>query len=105
LNTDALETIDVVGKDGPAPIPKFALISVVGCLTKSDDEWKLEKVSVPRRTRQEKPTTAEVQASSAQTLGTGTFRLVYIDSLRPGFIPEQNLGQKLHGQGYLRSND
>jgi len=105
LTTDALESIDIVGKDGPAPIPKFALISVVGCLTKSDDEWKLEKVSAPRRTRQEKPTPAEVQASSKQTLGTGTFRLVYIDSLSPGFIPEQHVGQKLHGQGYLLSND
>src|SRR3989442_361240 len=34
LTTDALGSIEVVGKDGPAPIPKFALISVAGCLAK-----------------------------------------------------------------------
>ena len=82
------------------------LISVVGCLAKSDDgEWKLEKVSAPIRTRQEKPTAAEVKASADKPLGTGAFRLVYIDSLRPAFLPEQHIGQKLHGQGYLLSND
>ena len=106
LTTDALESIDVVGKDGPSSIPKFALITIVGCLAKgADGEWKLEMVAAPRRTRQEKPTPAEVQASGGRPLGTGTFRLVYIDSLRPGFVPEPHVGHKLHGQGYLLSND
>ena len=106
LTADVLESIDVVGKDGPAPIPEFALITVVGCLAKSgDDGWKLERVSTPRRTRQEKPTPAEIQASAARPLGTGTFRLVYLDSLRSTFFPEQHVGHKLHARGYLLSND
>ena len=105
LTNDALESIQLVGKDGPAPIPKFALITIVGCLAKSGDEWKLDRVSAPVRTRQEKPTPAEVKSSTARPLGTGTFRLVYIDSLRPGFLPERHVGEKLHGQGYLLSND
>src|SRR5207249_1713796 len=41
LSADALGSIDLVGKDGPAPIPKFALITLVGCLAKGE-EWKLE---------------------------------------------------------------
>jgi S-disulfanyl-L-cysteine oxidoreductase SoxD len=105
LTHDALGTTQVIGKDGPAPIPNFALISVIGCLIKSGDEWKLEQVSAPLRSRQEKPTTAEIQASAARPVGTGTFRLVYIDSLRPGFVPEQHVGHKLHAHGYLLSND
>ncbi len=106
LTNDALENIQLVGKDGPAPIPKFALISIIGCLAKgSDDEWKLDRVSAPVRTRQEKPTPAEVKSAAARPLGTGTFRLVYIESLRPGFLPERHVGEKLHGQGYLLSND
>lgn len=105
LTNDALGSTELIGKDGPAPIPKFALISVVGCLTKSGDEWKLEKVSAPLRSRQEKPTPAEMQASAARPLGTGTFRLVYIDSLRPVFVAEQHVGHKLHAHGYLLSND
>ena len=105
LALDALGTIRLIEKDGPARIPNFALISVVGCLTKSGDEWKLEKVSAPLRSRQEKPTPAEIQISAARPLGAGTFRLVYIDSLRPGFVPEQHVGHKLHAHGYLLSND
>ncbi len=106
LSTDALGSIDIVGKDGPAPIPKFALIAMAGCLARGvDNEWKLENVSPPVRTRQEKPAAAEVQASAVKPLGTGTFRLVYIDSLGPGFLPERHVGQKLHAQGYLLSNE
>jgi mono/diheme cytochrome c family protein len=106
LSADALSQIDLVGKDGPAPIPKFALIAMAGCLAHSaGDEWKLENASAPVRTRQEKPTAPEVQASAAKPLGTGTFRLVYIESLRPGFLPESHVGHKLHAQGYLLSNE
>jgi len=105
LTHDALGSTQLIGKDGPAPIPNFALISVVGCLTKSGDEWKLERVSAPLRSRQEKPTPVEIQVSAARPLGAGTFRLVYIDSLRPGFVPEQHVGHKLHAHGYLLSND
>ena len=106
LSSDALGQIEIVGKDGPAPIPKFALVALVGCLSQSaDKEWKLENVSAPHRTRQEKPTAPEVQASAAKPLGAGMFRLVYIDSLRPGFLPESHVGHKLHAQGYLLSNE
>ena len=106
LTASALGGIQIVGKDGPAPIPKFALITVVGCLAQGpDNEWKLENVSAPVRTRQEKPTPEELQASATKPLGTGTFRLVYIDALRPGFVPERHVGEKLHGHGYLLSND
>ncbi len=106
LSTESLGNIQIVGKEGPAPIPKFALITVVGCLTQEPgSEWKLENVSAPVRTRQEKPTREELQASRTKPLGTGTYRLVYIDALRPGFIPERHLGEKLHGHGYLLSND
>jgi len=106
LSADALGGIDLVGKDGPAPIPKFALIALVGCLARADgEEWKLDNASAPARTRQEKPAAGEVKASAGKPLGTGTFRLVYIDSLRPGFLPESHVGHKLHAQGYLLSNE
>jgi mono/diheme cytochrome c family protein len=106
LRTDALDSIQVVGKDGPASIPNFALIAAVGCLTQgSDSTWTLTNVSAAVRARQEKPTAEEVQASAAKALGSGTFRLVYIESLRPGFLPESHISHKLHAQGYLLRND
>ena len=105
LTADAVNSIQLVGKNGPAPIPKFALITIVGCLVQADNEWRLVKASAPVRTRQEQPTDAELKASTAKALGNGAYRLVYIDSLRPGFVPESHVGQKLHGHGYLLSND
>lgn len=106
LSVEALGDIQLVGKDGPAPIPKFVLITLVGCLTRDPGgEWKLENVSPPVRTRQEKPTPEELQASRTRALGAGIFRLVYIESLRPDFIPDGHVGKKVHGQGYLLSND
>jgi hypothetical protein len=106
LSTDALGSIQIVGKDGPAPVPNFALITVVGCLAQgSDNEWKLEKVSAPVRARQEKPTAPELQTSTTRPLGSDTFRLVYVDALRPDFRPERHVGQKLHAQGYILRND
>jgi len=105
LKADALAGIDVVGKDGPAPIPKFVLMTAVGCLAQVAGEWKLENASAPLRTREEKPGPSEVRASANRPLGTGTFRLVYIDSLRPEFVPESHVGHKLHVQGYWLSNE
>jgi S-disulfanyl-L-cysteine oxidoreductase SoxD len=105
LTKDAIDRIQFVGKNGPAPIPKFVLITVAGCLARGEDnEWKLERASAPIRTRNEQPTDAELKASTIKPLGSGTFRLVYIDSLRPAFDPERHVGQKLHGHGYLLSN-
>jgi hypothetical protein len=105
LTAAEIPGILLVGQDGPAPIPKFALVNVVGCLAKNEDEWRLEKVSTPVRAHDEKPTGQEVQASANKPLGTGAYRLVYIDSLRPAFMPERHVGHKLHAQGYLLSND
>ena len=80
------------------------MITLVGCLAKGE-EWKLENTSPPVRTRQEKPAPAEVKTSAGKPLGTGSFRLVYIESLAPGFLPESHVGHKLHAQGYLLSNE
>src|SRR5439155_23902722 len=90
----------------PAPITKYALIALVGYLDLADgEEWKLDNAYAPVQTRQEKPAAGEVKASAGKPLGTGTFRLVYVDSLRPGFLPESQVGHKLHAQGYLLSNE
>ena len=106
LNASELDRIQFVGHNGPAPIPTFALITVIGCLVKNSEtnEWNLTNVSVPTRTRDEKPKPSDVQASAAKSLGTDTFRLVYVDDLRPAFIPEQNVGHKLLANGYLLRN-
>src|SRR5579862_5913806 len=89
LTADALDNIQLVRKDGAGPMPKFALVSVVGCLVKGEADWRLEKVSAPVREHDERPTAQEVKASAARPLGSGSLRLVYVDDLRPGFIAER----------------
>jgi mono/diheme cytochrome c family protein len=106
LTSDVLDSIQIVGPNGPAPIPNFALVTVVGCFVRNADtnEWNLKNASVPKRTRDEKPKPLEVEVSAAARSGTDTFRLVYVDDLRPAFIPEKNIGRKLHATGYLLRN-
>lgn len=108
LTANALGSIQLVGKDGPAPLPKFALVEVVGCLVEGpSDTWMLSKVAGPIRTHSEEgaATNAEWQAIVTRPLGTDIFRLVYIDSLRHLFYPEGHVGHKVHAKGYLLQND
>jgi len=105
LTADTVGDIQLVGPDGPGPLPKFSLISAVGCLVKGEVEWRLQNVSDPIRAHDERPKTEEVKASASKSLGTGEFRLVYVEDLRPAFIPERHIGHKLHAQGYLLIND
>ncbi len=106
LTANALDHIQIVGQGGPAPIPNFALITVVGCLVKNveTNEWNLANASAPVRTRDEKPKRSDVQASTTKSLGTDKLRLVYVEDLRPDFNPETNAGRKLHANGYLLRN-
>jgi hypothetical protein len=106
LSASELDRIQFVGHNGPAPIPTFALITVIGCLVKNleTNEWNLTNASDPIRTRDEKPKPSDVQAAAGKSLGMETFRLVYVDDMRPAFIPEQNVGHKLLANGYLLRN-
>ena len=105
LTAESIGDIRLVGKDGPQPIPKFSLISLVGCLAKGETEWKLQNASEPVRAHDEKPRVQETEASMSKPLGQGEYRLVYVDDLRPAFAPEKHIGHKLHAQGYLLVNE
>jgi len=106
LKADALENIRVVGKDGPAAVPNFALVRVVGCLTQgSDNAWRLTQASEPVRTRNpEKSPEAELKASAAVPLGTHTFRLLQPDYFSPAFRIADHKGHKMEGKGFLIRN-
>ncbi len=107
LTLDQLESIQFVGIDGPAPVPEFSLIHVVGCLEQGpDDEWILTDVSAPvRASDPEGVTDADLQAARDSLPGTGRYRLVYMDAMSPGFLPGPHIGHKLYAKGYLLIND
>lgn len=72
-----LATIRIEGKNGPAPVPDFALVQVVGCLRAAGDKsWVVAKGTEPARVRDPGPSKpAEIQALEAKPLGAQAFQL------------------------------
>lgn len=99
LTYEALSTIQVQRKDGPAPLPDGSLVRVVGCLTQaSDNSWTLTRASAPAQTRSRDASSGlELTVSAAQPLGTNTFPLAYINA----FTPDVHKRHKVEAKGDL----
>jgi cytochrome c553 len=98
LQGETVSSIRVEGPDGPAAVPNFSLISVVGCLVQaSPQQWHLIAASEPVRTR-------NPQASSGPELsklkdiapGPHTFSLM---DVYPG--PSLHSQQPVEVKGFL----
>ena len=98
LKVDTLENIRIEGKEGPQPIPNFALVRVVGCLTQgSGDAWMLSDASDPVKTREpEASKDEELKNSMARRSGGQQFRLMNIYP-----APGPYKGQKVEVKGFL----
>jgi len=77
LTADVIRSVQLVGKDGPKPLPSMTPVRVVGCLTSGpNDTWILISASEPVRSRSLNETAPEeLQASASWPLGTQRFRL------------------------------
>jgi mono/diheme cytochrome c family protein len=80
LTIDSIERTLIVGKEGPKPVPDFALITVSGCLVQgSADTWLVKNASEPARTRNPRESTeTELAAANAKPSGKHEFRLLDI---------------------------
>ena len=103
LDTEAIPNIQVQGKTGPAPVPNFALVDVVGCFTPGPrDTWTLTNGNEPARTRSPmQPTPAEMAAAKAKPLGSQTFQLLDVEYFSSAFHPEAHAGHKVNAKGFL----
>ena len=103
LKPEAIPNIQVEGKNGPAPVPNFALVEVVGCLERGPkDKWTLTNGSEPARTRNPAQSTAsELAAAKAKPLGSQTLQLLDVDYFSNAFHPEAHAGHKLNAKGFL----
>ncbi len=103
LTQDALANTQLVGKEGPRPLPTNASIQVVGCFTPgAGDTWMLTSAGDLSRSRNtEEITPAELKAAAEKPLGTQKFRLSNLDDFKPGFRPESYKGQKVFAKGPL----
>jgi hypothetical protein len=99
LKPDALEKIQLVGKDGPKPVPNFAPVLAVGCLIETgENRWVLIDASEPVRTRDSfKKIDKELNASQTRALGQYTFRLQDAED----FEPKPHLGKKVQVKGVI----
>jgi len=99
LRTDTLGEIQIQLKDGPKPLPNYAIIQVVGCMTQDGDNWTLTSVGQPSRIRNsEKSTPEELKDASSKSLGTLTFRLQNLAMLG-AFAPDAHKGHKMVAKG------
>jgi S-disulfanyl-L-cysteine oxidoreductase SoxD len=90
--------IRIEGRDGPAPVPDFALVRVVGCLTQGPGmSWTLADASEPIRTKDPAVSTDD-EPKQSQGPGTGAqaFRLLNVFP-----APDPYLGHRVEAKGFL----
>jgi len=97
LTADVIGRVQLVGTDGPKPLPSMTAVRVVGCLTSGpNDTLMLTQASEPVRSRSLNETTPEeLQRSAAWPLGAQKFRLQNV----PG--PAVTKGHKVQAKGVL----
>jgi quinoprotein glucose dehydrogenase len=89
LTVNALPDIRVQTKEGPEPVPDFALVEVKGCMTQNGGAWEVVGGTEPVRTRN--PGTSagnELAAINDKAPGTHTFLMMDLDSVDTK--PDQN---------------
>lgn len=98
LTAEAIKGIRVEGKDGPGPVPNFALVQVIGCLAPGpQSDWTLGNASEPLRTKDPTPSAGEeLTTSRASALGSLTFQLLNVYPR-----PDAYKGNKVEAKGFL----
>jgi Cytochrome C oxidase, cbb3-type, subunit III len=98
LRSEAAGNVRVEGRNGPEPVPSFALVRVVGCLAAGPGtDWTLTNGSEPARTRNPAASTGEeLKGSEATALGSTMFRLMNVYPR-----PEAHTGHKVEAKGFL----
>lgn len=98
LETNALTGIRVSARNGPGPVPDFALVRVIGCLTRAPDKsWMLTNATEPVRTRDpEAAKDSELDRSGLVSSSGAVFRLLQV-YLPPG----SDGGRKVEAKGFL----
>lgn len=78
LAPDSVQAVRVVRKSGPGPVPNFALVTTVGCLTEgARGVWTLRNSSEPMRTRNPHASTGdELARSTSMPVGAASFELM-----------------------------
>ena len=98
LRLETAGSIRIEGRNGPEPVPNFALVRIVGCLAAGPGtDWTVTRGSAPARTRNPAASTGdELKGTEATPQGSGTFRLMNVYPR-----PEAFVGHKVEAKGFL----
>lgn len=98
LEIDVLKSIRVERQEGPGPVPNFALVQIVGCLTQAPENvWMVNNASEPVRTKDSQASKDEELKNLGKTgLGSQNFRLM---NAYPA--PDPYKGHKVEVKGLL----
>jgi mono/diheme cytochrome c family protein len=97
LTPGALDDVRVQAKGGPEAVPNFALVRVLGCLTRAADKtWMLSRASEPVRTRDPNAADNAKPEDTAARAGARTFKLLqlYLGS-------DSDSGRQVEVRGFL----
>jgi mono/diheme cytochrome c family protein len=98
LAADQLGQIQVYGKGGPASVPDFALVTVVGCLTQgADNAWTLVNSSAPVMTR-DPGQSKDAALTKAEETPSGIQAFLLVEAYPPA---DPHKGHKVEAKGFL----
>lgn len=104
LKLEDLNTVMLVGPEGPAPLPPSAMMRTVGCFQRVDEAWRLQEAATPARVRDPDETTpAEVARSAQLPQGTLDFQLNNLDQLKD-VEPAATAGRRVQIKGVLNGS-
>lgn len=98
LAATAIGPIRIEGRNGPGPVPDFALVRVVGCLSQGPGAaWTLADAGEPIRTKDPAASTdGELKQSQAAGTGTQAFLLLNVFP-----APDSYAGHRVEAKGFL----
>ena len=97
LRVEDLRAVQVVGKQGPEPVPDFSLVRVVGCLRTNAGVWTLTGATEPARTGNPQPVAGEREESQGWRLGAATYHLL----VSAAYKPDSLTGHRVEVRGFL----
>ena len=98
LTAAAIKNIRIEGPHGPEPVPDFALVRTVGCLSRaSDAAWMLSDASEPVRTKEPSASRGQ-ELSAAKGTASGVQRFQLLNAYPK---PDKYEGQRVEAKGFL----
>lgn len=102
LTAADLKETQLVGLNGPQPMPANATVRVVGCLAHAGEAWSVTNASAPVRVRKGDATDpAELAASAAVPPGTLSFQLRNLEEDRKVADLEAQVGKRVQVKGVI----